>query len=662
MAYINKMVEHKVLLPHLYLEHVLYDETPLELCIQYAGDTKPDREVSKCFSVEASWAMLLQFSHAYRAEDYVVIKGRKSAKVRAAGAATGEAIFKVLEAADAITDQEVTKVFPRCTRVVETDENPANARAESFVVQSRKETWSELRSPCLAHKIHSCATKSFPLHQTTIRGAVHTQKHLKTAGAMTRLKSAVATLAAARLEILVHNVADRKAIAFKESIMKWFCPSEAHPRRRALMLSIAEFFNGNWLTRGTLQHQCPGLTCCASREGSIQTAQSLLTRMISALHIGVMSKANWQQWSDTLAFFAFGDALHGVVVTAFQTAFAKEESTLAQPLALEGAGLEEDAVLHIDLSDGVDQILGQMGSRYEEDPLARQRAEHAISLGVALRYMVPGVWKGVYSLKVTLAGEKELMSKFLHNISLSWDLEQLHSQMHHQQRQYRVLNVYEGACFDKLMQAATICLEDQAMWEHFSETEQMRSQVWQRSLRPAAICHQLLVMRCAGLPYRMFSLLKPGARRQEEAAAISELPHCLRDQWSRSFLSKFSTHGLLQTPAALHELHLLAETMLLVTYSTERLHSKHLRRAKDKQGQKPDLKYLGLSHLGWSAPPGCVRPARIVAIGFWQARLVGPFLKEMSLKIRFLWKEKIFNSLCFLEDPVVGSKLFVSES
>ena len=141
------------------------------------------------------------------------------------------------------------------------------------------------------------------------------------------------------------------------------------------------------------------------------------------------------------------------------------------------------------------------------------------------------------------------------------------------------------------------------------ETELLRTEVLQRVLRPAAVCHQLILLRTSALPYRMFALLNTETNSEDEARKILEIPACLRDRWSTDFLGRYDSVDRLLSVQAMHELHLVAETLLLVTYTTERIHSRHLRRAKDKQGEKPDLRYLGRTHAGWSAPTACPKRA-----------------------------------------------------
>ena len=149
---------------------------------------------------------------------------------------------------------------------------------------------------------------------------------------------------------------------------------------------------------------------------------------------------------------------------------------------------------------------------------------------------------------------------------------------------------------------------DKSLWSGFPDAEDSSSRRLKVCMRPAAVIHQLVAARTAGFPYRMFSLLSPGIDVRAQAAELLSTPLCLLDDWSKKFLEVNDTEAKLSSPEALCELEVLAEVALCNTVSTERAHSKNLRRAATRhQTQKADLRYIALTHLGHSAPASSLR-------------------------------------------------------
>ena len=615
---VEKMAKSKAWRAMHFAEHVLYDETPLKLMVRYENDPQEHCEVAKCFSIEWGWSMLLEtekvdgaVSANMPSYEYTILRGRRSASVMAGASGTGESIYGVLRKAEAIADDHLSQVFEKCTRVAETDECKANSRAESLVVGSRGKHWMELHNFCAAHKLHAMATKTFPLAATTIRGMVHTSKHLGTAGHMLGFKQALQKLVQERLCVLLHDPRDKKAFSFQANLMKYFCPSPMHPRRCGLVLAAASFYNGNWLQRKTLQHVCPGKHCCENRDMSVTHGTYLLTRLFTTLHRGIFSKANWQQWPDTLAFFAFSDGLHGIGVDSFAEAFGQNvaqhprSATDGNEDVLEAAeAMPEGNLSHFDEHTGLSSNADPGDARGDED-MARERAERALSLQVSTSFMKRGLWQSVYMLRVTLEGQRALMATVLESIGREWEEKQLNSVIEGRPREFRVVSLNDGRCFENYLSSVGECLLSPILWSEFAETERFRGRLCQQSLRPAAVCHQLLRVRFAGLPFLLFRLLTEPSDVENLATQILNMPMCLRDQWSKAFLDRYhSVRGLLSNGAQ-HEILMLADMMLNCTYTTERLHSKHLRRAKDRQGRRADLPYVALTHMGYAAPTPC---------------------------------------------------------
>ena len=600
---VQKMIQAGAWVPLLHVEHCLYDETPLQVMLAFDTSPTSDSQIAKVFAVEHSWSMLLKDVVSNPSEhSFFCLRGRNSPCVRGAGAATGEAILKVLQACQPSATEQLTDIFPKMVRLVEVDECPANSRAETLLLRERPSQWSCLYSFCIPHKAHAIATRTFSFFAGTIRGLTRTGMHLRTAGSLTELKLAISKLVHERLQILVHDPCDAAAVSFKEQI-KQFMPSTHHPRRRATMMAICVFFNGNWLRSDTLHHVCQG--CCRDRDASVVIASKLLHKMVSCLFRGVFCRADWKNWAQTTHFYIWADALHSLVVDAFRMAFGREGAEIPREQGASHPTTNPDAIMDL-LDDPV--VLGA-GSDAGPHPLpqdanAQLRAENAISVAVALRFMVRGLWRDVYMFNTVLRPQCTLMAGLLHSTSRKWELTQLQAAITSHSKQTRILNLHEGSLLNPFFEENFSLLVSESHWEHLAETEAFRTQLFQALSRSSSVAHQLIALRMAGFPYRMFTLIRDGADNALASDILAVSP-CLLDAWSRSFLQAHNTAEQLTGQQAKWELHILAEEFLGTTYTTERLHSKNLRRARDKQLRRPDIHYLGLSHMGWSAPTSC---------------------------------------------------------
>ena len=165
-------------LPVMYVEHCLYDETPLEVMVRFKDEEESHKQVAKSFAAEFSWHMLLEDRVSTAGQGgnarYFKLQGKMSPSIRAAGAATGEAISEVLLSCLPASSNKAVDIFKTAVRLVEVDECPANRRAETILMEQRASTWKHFYSFCIPHKVHAIATKTFPFHDSTIQGMIHT--------------------------------------------------------------------------------------------------------------------------------------------------------------------------------------------------------------------------------------------------------------------------------------------------------------------------------------------------------------------------------------------------------------------------------------------------------------------------------------------------------
>ena len=134
---IARMRDHGEWDPILMLEHVRYDETPLDMRV-YTGEGF-DRECSKVFVVERGYSMLVHCNAVGRMPDarpkigegLFVLDVYMSPAMRSAANTSGETIQKLLSTLNNVS-AEAAATFKHVVRLAEVDESGANLRAELF--------------------------------------------------------------------------------------------------------------------------------------------------------------------------------------------------------------------------------------------------------------------------------------------------------------------------------------------------------------------------------------------------------------------------------------------------------------------------------------------------------------------------------------------------
>ena len=588
--------------PLIYLEHSEYDETRLDICLQFEDEARQERQLGKVFMLETQWSMLLRrrigsWGEALAAtggqdnqSELFTLEGYYCPQIRGTGSGTGETICRVLESTAPAPATAASPLFQCAVRLSETDEDGANARAEAIFGSKYRPKWIMMQMFCLAHKVHLATKQSFSLQQDTVSGLIHAAKHLTSAAAMLKLKEAVTALVPQRLEILDHDVTDAEGQEFRKQILEWFMPPLKQPRRRAVCVISSQFLNGDWRRTKTLQHVCTGSSCCTSRQDSITKCIHLVKRMVSACAPQILNRANWADWSTALNFFGMAGGVHEFVMDCYQLAFSKDPGRYLQVREEEGGvvieGQAADAFLDMDFME-------------------RERAENALSLQKGLDFMQPGLVERIVVLRASLSPEKELMASLLHNVSRTWEAEQVVAEAEHRTREFRVTQMHRGVALQKFLVETWRLFTQSELWRLFACTESFYTTLLKCMMRPAATVYQLVVVRVRLFPYKLFGLLDAGDDRELFAAALLESRRtpCLMDRFSATFLGRYDTVNKLLSPESIGTLALLATKIQLTTYSTERLHSKNLRRSKARViAKRATLHHLALAHAGWSGP------------------------------------------------------------
>eukprot|EP00971_Amphidinium_carterae_P292256 5801731-Amphidinium_carterae.1 len=620
--YVEKLCSLRQMKPHCFIEHVLYDESPL-VCRVYYNNDRAETETARVMMVERGWTLVLErLNFDSGPSKFLVLEACETPSLRASQTETGESIAAVLQSCSP-PPLKASSLFPLCVRLCETDEGPSNPRGEALLLEQRNaegaNPWAHLYSFCLAHKCHASAVKTWMLQEKTLAGAIHASKCLTAAGAMRSLRESIEKLLPQRFRVLrTEEVSlDPAGVAFKENVLQHFLPPSTQPRRRAAVIAGTTFFGGDWRTPGELVHVCEGERCCNTSGGfkfSVTKAVKLFKSLVTALRPNIFAKNNWMAWMSSLRLFAIGTAMNSFLIDVFHDAFAKHTKLESREDVCDvnvlGMGDSSHALEWLVPPNLVDMAPTDMPQR---DPNAIFREENARSLRVALDFMQPGVYKSVCLFALPLAPERQLMSFFCHSVSREWECEQQRSLWLTGARRYRALELHLGNILPDFFRQSFDIFANSMLWENFEPTEAFRSELLKYSMRSACIVHQLIRLKVTGFPFKLLVLLnRNDAELEQKASTLLATPPCMRDDFSQKFLQHFPDVASLCSLAAFHILSALARRLMLTTFTTEKLHSRNLRRAKARVvTSRMNIKDLALHHSAFVGPPFLQPPSAI---------------------------------------------------
>ena len=597
--------------PVAFVEHQLFDETGLDARVAYTEGADRqgfDRQTAHLFVVETSWFMLVRRRSSSVdgqgcADNFAVLEGRLSPQLRATANTTGEAVRDVL-ASCPCPPGSVTKTFPVCCRICETDQNGANYRGEALIMQRRDPSWWRMGVACQCHQVHSCAARTWELQEPCISALVHLSKILQGSGALSALKATLKAIVKEELHVAMpHEVAEtEQASEFKAMIAEYFGPPAQHPRRSGIMEAAKSFYNGNWRNAQPV-HICHG--CCQSEEHARCKGAFIIARLASSLRPTIFNKSNWQHWTQALSFYGVLLALHGLLARAFLQTFAGQSLTVAQaaaPLAEPESPWPAEEV-----EAGIARPAA--AARASEGANAALRAENARSMMVSTEFLrSPTPLHDILLLRLPLDAERALMYSLLHETSKEWERQQLCHFQRFGTRQFRVLNAHDGVHFTAFFRATWETFVCRKRWQIFDETEEFRSKLLVLCMRASSLCYQLLWVRTRGFPWRLLALLRPlpPPELEQIASEVLRCPPCLHDYWTTSVLKRFGTIAALVSTECRHFLFLVARKVMCTTYTTERLHSRNLKTSRGRLTHRASVSHLALSHMGESLPSDVV--------------------------------------------------------
>ena len=583
--------------PIMWLQHRLYDETPLPLRVFFDDTAEVQR--AKLWVVQRSAGCLLKVrrhqdrgQHVEGPEDFLFLNIPQTSCVRATQNVVGETVKAMLDSCEpgpcSLPEARLR------VRLAETDEGGNNGRAEALTLLAQPE-FCHLWGLCLAHKLHIAAKKTWALAplDLIVTGLKSACLVFRAGGAWKSMRDAVPQLVEDELQFLDNVAVSPQAVAHKERLLTCFLPSDKQPHRRSVILLLTETLNHDWRAE-SLSHSCRG--CCRDRQHACEKLSACLRRTLTALRPTMFCQDNWQEWGATLPIFAFGCAMHQWLPKLYWRAFGchghpqhplpHPDDDEAQEL---GAGHDDEAYA---AEPGLDK------QAWERERLAK--AQRKASAFFAESYLAD-----IYLMQVALQPEQQLMAEALHQGSVAAELQGMQAQETLGWRCYKAQGWHEGIALQRFFNASFENVCSQAPWESLLDTEECWTKIFKVGLRPAATVWLLVHLRTQTMPYSLFGLLSRVSREELENLAdqLHRTPTCMRDSFGKKFLALFPERDALLSETAKQILSSLATCMATNTYSVERQHAGNARRARCRvHTHVADVRALALAHQGFSGP------------------------------------------------------------
>ena len=309
----------------------VYDETQHNLRVEFAGGAGLEGQTAKTFVVESAWTMLLHCiggvgfneAEALAAKSWLRIQGTWSPTFLSADSATGQATASVLAKAPMLPPS-LTKLFRFSTRLGESDEAAANAKAERlFQTYLRSEgfVFEHVHWACSAHKAHAMAEKTFDMADAALAGVCATLLAVQKAQPLRKLRTALLDIIKEQLRVLPQQPLTENAANFRSRVLELYCPKHEHPRKRAIALGFCSVFNGDWRRRGQVTHICAG--CCESAEETAEKMCDVASQLMRAVRPSKLCRGNWLEWERPLEFMLLYH-VHALLAAAFEKAFTNQ--------------------------------------------------------------------------------------------------------------------------------------------------------------------------------------------------------------------------------------------------------------------------------------------------------------------------------------------------
>ena len=606
IAFIKQLLRSGICKPRLFVEHSMYDETPLRLRTFDQNGLCATALNKKAFVIKVGWAALLEFSSFIKEEqeaedtksEFLLLRGAFCPSIRPAASTCGECVSELsMSCPHAETSSQL---FDHYLRIAETDDHGGNRRGEKILAQKLQRSsrqWSHLHMMCKGHKLHAAAVRCWHLQPSLLAGLIHSGKMLQESNGLQELNVAIMKVVDARLRVFT-PAEFRESVAmadYKAQILRMYSPPSSQPRRLATVKLTTSLLNGDWQDSVWLQHVCH--SCCPSREASVRKIALTLQRLVTSVRGSVLSRSNWMTWRQSCNLCGLGLGIHRFLSHAFKEAFAATDEVPRARLEVNEPEQQQEPEGQASMDQNQPDTM---------DDEVRYRMERAKSRRTALQFVLaPNALEELMLMSTALLPQHGLMVKLLHELGEEADMQRYSAFVEGRKGRYICQWLHEGIDMSQALIQTQESFNDSKLWTHIDETEYARSHIARVLFRPAACIFQLLLLPAEQLPNTLFGLLsaETEVEKQRLAEEILLTPMCLRDRFSRSFLARWSTEQLLTSRVALEELGTIAAILRMTTYEVERLHSVNPRKAQTRvQTHRVDAKTLGARQQAWSGP------------------------------------------------------------
>ena len=603
IRYIQRFQVAGQLHPVAFIEHAMFDETPLLANLTFHNERYVEK--ARVFVLEKGWTLLVRQREDDQTPDqYLAIMGSTSPLLRAAENCKGEGILPLLRMTTHIPH---AAAFQFHVRLSECDSAGANLRAEAML-SSESDTRKSAIFACAAHKVHKAAERTWqlPPFARLISGLIHAGLLLSAAQSMKLLREGLfAEVSARPLRIFKVGSPTLEEDMHRQRVLTLFSPSKG-PRRRALLQTLATvLLNGNWRAH-ELQHYCTPECACTGEEDVREAIKFAIGKLLKVLRPGVFQRGDWINWTHNLKGFGVLEALHGLLSPAFLQKFGAvpgmQVGGVGEPvLGGDVAGRHVDDLPFMQAAHGDANyiVAGLDPGLAQAEEQKKLRIKTQVS---SIEFFQSPDWHDrLLMLFQALLPQVRLMKSILHTTSVEWEHEQQRSVRQEGRRDWRVLLLHNKVHINAMLQEQLITFLDPAL-APLPDDEGNRSEWLQVCMRPAAAVYQLLGTRVSGFPYKLFSLL--GDRSQENAETIVQTPPCMLDDFSAHILHQYPTAAALSSsPDLFHILGCCASRVAGTTFSTERIHSGNARRSRAAaHTHRKGIEQLALSSASVSAP------------------------------------------------------------
>eukprot|EP00971_Amphidinium_carterae_P107370 2127253-Amphidinium_carterae.1 len=526
-----------------------YDETPLKLVLDWrdhTGDAASTKETkAKLMVVEREVVMCLwQPQHGGA---YLNLRMPFPNLLRVADSMEGQVVKSIVaKAMDFCGDgTDLSQFFATVDEVSTTDEHASNGVCERRL-QQEHDHHDCLHLVCDIHKCSAIAKKTFDLVPSFTSRLIHAAMFLQSSGAMQVFRQALCAEIEETTERCVGGGCDLEADTYRLHIFDVFL-SRQRMKGQSCKRAMTELLNAD-IRVPAVVHHCHG--CCQDRQALVNKIKRHIIGELAGSNIVVFPRSN------SIGFVrGFGFRL---------TVALDEVQAPGAHLALAvDADADAVALANVIAEGGDEQELYRLESRCRQKVVQSWLSQRDLAQELLHQRRIIGP-------------QALLMQELMKVSGKSFDRLQQSCWLATEQENFRLCHTHEAVHVKKFFKHVRDLFAE--LWLGLHITVATMSSVFRQLARSAAVAFKLLYSRHVKAPYLTFKLLFS----DDVADDLLNPRPCLQDPWTARFLAKVRTREQLVSLEARRRLQAIARYAAVDTFSTERVHSSNLRRAKSR--------------------------------------------------------------------------------